>query len=120
MAHAYGRCPVGTEVVTQRSVTPTGDLPEGDKTSKAKMFYVYFLVSKKNNDLYIGSTEDVANRLNRHNCGKVKSTKAYRPWELLGYEECSSRSEAVIKEKFFKTGQQKERLKQKYGLVAKW
>jgi len=78
------------------------------------MFYVYFLRSTKNNDLYIGSTDDVKKRLSVHNAGKVKSTKFYRPWKLLGYEECESRSDAVKKEKFFKTGQQKEILKKKY------
>ena len=78
------------------------------------MFYVYFLKSIKNNDLYIGSTENIDKRLYEHNSGKTKSTKFYKPWELLGYEECESRSEAVKKEKFFKSHQQKEILKKKY------
>ena len=82
------------------------------------MFYVYFLKSLKNNDLYIGSTENMEKRLNSHNLGKVKSTKFYRPWELLGYEKCKSRSEAMIKEKFFKSHQQKEILKRKYGFYT--
>ena len=81
------------------------------------MFYVYFLKSLKNKDLYIGSTEDVEKRLNLHNSGKVKSTKFYKPWELLGHEECESRSEAVRKEKFFKSHQQRDILKEKYGLT---
>jgi putative endonuclease len=80
------------------------------------MFYVYFLKSLKNKDLYIGSTEDVENRLDTHNAGKVKSTKPYRPWQLLGYEKYNSRSEAVIKEKFFKSHQQRDILKEKYNL----
>ncbi|MEK7586949.1 MAG: GIY-YIG nuclease family protein [Patescibacteria group bacterium] len=84
------------------------------------MYYVYFLASEKNKDLYVGSTENVITRLNRHNYGKVKSTKGYKPWKLLGYEKYTTRGEAVKQEKFFKTGQQKEKLKQKYGLVAKW
>jgi len=77
------------------------------------MFYVYFLQSLKNNDLYVGSTENIENRLKRHNSGKVKSTKFYRPWRLIGYEEYESRSEAVKMEKFSKSHQQKEILKQK-------
>lgn len=84
------------------------------------MFYVYFLLSTRNGDVYVGSTENVENRLKRHNSGKVKSTKGYRPWKLLGFETYASRSEAVKFEKFFKTHQQKDLLKQKYGLVAKW
>lgn len=73
----------------------------------------------KNNDLYIGSTEDVNKRFELHNQGKVKSTKWYRPWELLEYREFDSRSEAVRQERFLKEHQQKELLKKKYGLVAK-
>ena len=80
------------------------------------MFFVYFLKSSKNDDLYIGSTENLEKRISSHNSGKVKSTKFYRPWELLEYEEYESRSEAVKKEKFFKSHQQKEILKEKYNI----
>jgi putative endonuclease len=81
------------------------------------MFYVYFLKSLKNKDLYIGSTEDITNRVSRHNAGKVRSTQFYRPWELLGYESFETRSEAVRREMHLKTGQQKEILKRKFGLI---
>lgn len=83
------------------------------------MYYVYFLKSLKNNDLYIGSTDSIERRLAQHNGGRVKSTKFYRPWELLDYESYPTRNEAVRRERFLKTGQQKEILKRKYGLVAK-
>ena len=83
------------------------------------MYYVYFLKSLSNNDLYIGSTENVNIRVKLHNSGKVKSTKANKPWELLEYKEYTSRSEAVRFERFYKNHQQKELLKNKYGLVAK-
>ena len=80
-------------------------------------YFVYFLQSLKNNDLYVGSTENVEKRVVLHNAGRIKSTKAYRPWKLLGFEKCESRSEAVVKEKLFKAHQQKEILKKKYGLT---
>ncbi|MFA4880704.1 MAG: GIY-YIG nuclease family protein [Candidatus Doudnabacteria bacterium] len=83
------------------------------------MYYVYFLLSLKNNNLYVGSTENVKVRFKRHNSGKVKSTKAYCPWRLLGYKEFPTRSEAIEMEKFYKTHQQKDLLKIEYGLVAK-
>ncbi len=80
------------------------------------MFYcVYILRSGVNNDIYVGSTVNLENRLQLHNSGKVKSTKAYRPWQLLEYHKCSTRSEAVRLEKFFKTHQQKEIIKKKYS-----
>jgi putative endonuclease len=79
------------------------------------MFYVYFLKSLKNNDLYVGSCEEINKRLLNHNKGKVKSTKGYRPWKLVGFEMYNTRSEAMLQEKFFKTGQQKEILKKRYN-----
>ncbi len=83
------------------------------------MYYVYFLKSVKNNDLYIGSTENLEKRINLHNAGKVKSTQFYKPWQLIDYEVYNSRNEAVRREKFLKNHQQKEILKKKYGQVAK-
>ena len=77
-------------------------------------YIVYILISEKNGDLYIGSTQNVENRLRLHNSGKVKSTKGYRPWLLLESRECGTRSEAVDLERFLKTGQQKELLRKKY------
>ena len=78
------------------------------------MYYVYFLKSMVNADLYVGSCEDVNVRLKRHNDGRVKSTKGYRPWKLLGTEEYNTRGEAVKRERFLKSHQQKGILKEKY------
>ncbi len=90
---------------------PTGDLPQADKTPMK--FYAYALVSLKNNDIYIGSTEDLDNRIRLHNKGKIKSTKSNRPWKLLEYHKFNTRSEAFKYEKFLKNHQQKEVLKRK-------
>ncbi|MFW0838109.1 MAG: GIY-YIG nuclease family protein [Candidatus Komeilibacteria bacterium] len=78
------------------------------------MLYVDYLKSLVNEYIYIGSCHDVKKRLVRHNGGYVKSTKAYRPGELLECEEYETRSEAFRWEKFLKTGQQREILKKKY------
>jgi len=80
------------------------------------MYYVYYLRSQINGNLYIGSTGDLSRRLLLHNNGKVKSTKAYRPWKLLGFEKFKTRSEAVRRERFLKTHQQKDLLKERYKL----
>jgi len=50
------------------------------------MFYIYILKSKKDNQLYTGSTNDLKKRFKEHNDGKVVSTKARRPFELVYYE----------------------------------
>ena len=81
------------------------------------MYYVYFLKSLKNNDLYVGSTEHLDERVYLHNSGKVKSTQFHRPWVLLGNEVYTTRSEAVRRERFLKNHQQKEILKRKYDML---
>lgn len=81
-------------------------------------YFVYFLKSLRNRDIYVGSTADVSKRFALHNAGRVKSTKGYGPWSLLESIEYNSRSEAVRMEQFYKTGQQKEILKNKYNKAA--
>lgn len=79
------------------------------------MYHTYVLKSSFNNDIYVGSTENIENRLHKHNSGRVKSTKGYRPWILLESKEFLTRSEAYRYEMFLKTGQQKELLREKYN-----
>ena len=66
------------------------------------MFYVYVLKSQMDGRFYIGSTQDVRERLRRHNEGRVKSTRPYRPYLLVYTEEFKSRGEAVLREKELK------------------
>ena len=99
-------------MVTLRSVS-LREIPRRG-TKLICMYFVYFLKSRINSDLYVGSTENVEKRLARHNGGRVKSTKAYRPWILLGYLQYKTRGEAMSSERYYKTGQQKELLKDKY------
>jgi putative endonuclease len=54
------------------------------------MFYSYILKSKKDSDLYIGSTNNLKERFKKHNSGKVFSTKARRPMEIIYYEAYKS------------------------------
>lgn len=54
------------------------------------MFYVYILKSKKDNNLYTGSTNNLKHRFKEHNLGKVTSTKHRTPFELIYYEAYKS------------------------------
>lgn len=58
------------------------------------MYYVYLLQSLKDNNYYIGQTNNVPKRLSQHNSGEVQSTKYRRPIILLGYEEFDSQNKA--------------------------
>ena len=48
--------------------------------------YVYILKSRRYNWHYIGSTRDLKKRFDEHERGKVKSSKFYRPFDLIYYE----------------------------------
>ena len=67
------------------------------------MLYVYILYSEANDRIYIGHTDNLEARLDRHNRGMVRSTKAYSPWNLIHSEDFSSRGEAMKREKVLKS-----------------
>jgi len=67
------------------------------------MFYVYVLYSKNFDRIYIGQTSNISIRIKKHNEGRVKSTKAYIPWEIVYSESYSTRAEAMKREKELKT-----------------
>lgn len=50
------------------------------------MYYVYVLKSIKDGKLYTRKTSNLKRRIREHNSGKVISTKARRPLELVFYE----------------------------------
>ena len=75
-------------------------------------YFVYAIKSSLDNRIYVGFSENVQKRLNEHNSGKTKSTKGYRPRELIFITECQTRAEARKLEKYYKGGSGKEKLKE--------
>ena len=80
------------------------------------MYYVYLIESRKTEKFYIGYTPDLKDRIHKHNTGKVASTKAYIPYELIYYEAYKSKRDAITREhnlKYFGQGfsRLKERIK---------
>ena len=67
------------------------------------MFFVYILESEGSKRYYIGQTEDLEDRLRRHNQGRNLSTKAYIPWQLKWWKGYKTRSEAVNVERKLKS-----------------
>ena len=51
---------------------------------------------------YVGSTQDIEERVTWHNEGRSKYTKPKRPWELVCFEECLDRSSATKREQEIK------------------
>lgn len=72
-----------------------------------KFFYVYVLHNPAKNFIYIGYSENLKQRFQEHNSGKVKSTQFYKPLKLIFYEAYFTRNDAKRREKYFKTNKGK-------------
>ena len=80
------------------------------------MYQVYILKSEKLEKYYIGHSHDIVLRLESHNHGKVRSTKAYRPWKIVYSEISESKQEAYKREfqiKSYKGGEAFKKLLEK-------
>ena len=80
------------------------------------MYFVYIIKSLIVSRYYIGSTENVDRRLSDHNSGKVKSTKAYKPWEIVYLERFDIKSDALKREKQIKSYRSGNAFKKLLGL----
>jgi putative endonuclease len=74
-------------------------------------YYVYAISSLNHNYIYVGLTKDIHNRIKRHNDGRERTTRFYRPYELIFSEICDTRIEARKREKYWKSGVGKEKLR---------
>ena len=62
------------------------------------MYYVYILKSEKDNNHYIGYTNDLKRRFAEHNNAQNKSTKNRTPFQLVYYEAYLLKSSATKRE----------------------
>ena len=76
------------------------------------MYYVYVL-KLNNDDLYIGYASDLKKRLLDHEQGRSKFTKPLRPVKLVYYEAYLVKKDATKREKYLKTSQQRELLRER-------
>ena len=60
--------------------------------------YIYFLFSQSKRKFYVGISNDVNDRLIRHNSSQSLSTKFGVPWKLLHVIECENKSAAMLLE----------------------
>ncbi len=67
------------------------------------MYYVYVLLSHKDKKFYTGFTNDLKKRLVEHNEGITKSTRYRKPLELVYFEGCKNRKDAMHRENYLKT-----------------
>ena len=75
------------------------------------MHYVYVLKSKTSGKLYAGFTNNLRERFNQHNNNLSGYTKGRGPFELIYYEVCEDKFDALAREKYLKSGMGKRYLK---------
>ena len=68
------------------------------------MKYVYILESVDGEHFYAGITDDVPNRLAKHNAGEVPHTSKHRPWQLKTYIAFADEKKAFAFEQYLKSG----------------
>jgi len=74
------------------------------------IYFVYIIRSTFKNWNYVGFTTDVSLRLEQHDSGLVKSTKFYKPFNLIFVQIVDDRINARKLEKFLKVRFNKEAL----------
>jgi putative endonuclease len=74
-------------------------------------YYTYILESQSTGKLYIGQTNNLSDRLERHNSGRNKYTKGKGPWILLYSVTFETRAEAVTLEGQLKSWKSPARVK---------
>jgi len=69
-------------------------------------YYTYILECSKKNitNLYIGYCKNLKTRIKRHLNKEVKTTKKFDKIELIYYEACLNKADAIKREKQLKTG----------------
>ena len=83
-------------------------------------YFVYVLLSEKDNQFYTGYSTDLKRRIQEHNLGKVTSTKHRIPFILIYYEVCFNQQDSIHREKYLKSTYGKRyirnRLKKIFGI----
>jgi predicted GIY-YIG superfamily endonuclease len=69
-----------------------------------QFFYVYLLRSECSPcHFYVGFTENLAQRLNEHNDGKLPNTARFRPWQVKSAHAFRDKGRALAFEKYLKS-----------------
>lgn len=67
------------------------------------MKYVYILHSVRGEHFYVGVTDDLRTRLEKHNAGEVPHTSKHKPWEMKTYIAFSDEAKAFAFELYLKS-----------------
>ena len=88
--------------------------PTGGGWHTIYMFYVYAIYNPRYDKIYIGQTAELERRIAEHSSHRIKgfTAKFQGEWKLIYHESCSTRSEALQREKQLKSAKGREYVKQ--------
>jgi len=68
--------------------------------------YVLYCVDRKNNRkrFYVGFSEDISERIVAHHSKSTSTTKSFDTIQLVYYEACLNKTDAIKRERQLKTG----------------
>ena len=94
-------------MVARRAHNPQveGSIPS--PATKFMFFYVYIIYSAQKDKFYIGQTNNLKQRVERHTQGRVLSTKYGKPWKLVYNKKFETRSKAMEFEHYLKSKKSK-------------
>ena len=76
-----------------------------------RVYCVYIMTNKHNNELYTGVTNDLIRRVIEHKEKKVRGfTRRYNITKLLWYDHTSDVSQAIAREKQIKAGSRQKKI----------
>ena len=67
------------------------------------MYYAYVLKSIEHDYYYKGHCQNLDKRLQQHNSGMTESIRPYIPFKVIYSEEFETETEAIVREKYFKS-----------------
>jgi len=68
------------------------------------MWYFVYILESESGQHYVGLTKELKERLKKHNCGVVKSTVKYTPWNIIHFAGFQKRKKAAEYEIYLKSG----------------
>jgi putative endonuclease len=75
------------------------------------MYYVYILLSLRDQGLYVGRTSDLRRRMEERQSGKTWSTKRMLPVKLIFYKCFLAKDDSIRRENYLKTSKGKSTIR---------
>jgi len=75
------------------------------------MYYVYVLLGKKDKKFYTGFTQNLKERIKKHEKGEIFATKPRLPLKLIFYEAYLNKYDTLRREKYLKSEKGKTTLR---------